>query len=64
MASAPIAILPAYQYRPGGSVQYMLAKGDFENPDEPRHATMGFIASSDNHSARPGQATRSSRVCR
>lgn len=46
--------LPAYQYRPAGSVQYMLAKGDFENPDEPRHATLGFIASSDNHSARPG----------
>jgi hypothetical protein len=46
--------LPAYQYRPGGSVQYMLAKGDFEKPDEPRHATMGFIASSDNHSARAG----------
>ena len=46
--------LPAYQYRPGGAVQYMLAKGDFENPDEPRHSTMGFIASSDNHSARPG----------
>jgi len=46
--------LAAYQYRPGGSVQYMLAKGDFENPEEPRHATMGFIGSSDNHSARPG----------
>jgi hypothetical protein len=46
--------LPAYQYRPGGSVQYMLAKGDFENPEEPRHSTMGFIASSDNHTARPG----------
>ncbi len=46
--------LPAYQYRPGGSVQYMLAKGDFENPDEPRHTTMGFLGSSDNHSARPG----------
>ncbi len=50
----PDCYLPSYQYRPGGSVQYMLAKGDFENPDEPRHATMGFIASSDNHSARPG----------
>jgi hypothetical protein len=46
--------LPAYEYRPGGSVQYMLAKGDFENPDQPRHTTMGFIASSDNHAARPG----------
>lgn len=46
--------LPAYQYRPGGAVQYILAKGDFENPERPRHSTMGFIASSDNHSARPG----------
>ena len=46
--------LPAYQYRPGGSVQYMLAKGDFTDPDAPRHATMGFLASSDNHTARPG----------
>ncbi len=46
--------LPAYQYRPGGSAQYILAKGDFENPEAPRHATMGFIASSDNHTARPG----------
>ena len=46
--------LPAFQYRPGGSVQYILAKGDFEDPEKPRHSTMGFIASSDNHSARPG----------
>ena len=46
--------LPAYQYRPGGSAQYILAKGDFENPEKPRHSTMGFIASSDNHTARPG----------
>ena len=46
--------LPAYQYRPGGSVQYILAKGDFEDPEKPRHSTMGFIASSDNHTARPG----------
>jgi hypothetical protein len=46
--------LPAYQYRPGGAVQYILAKGDFESPEAPRHTTMGFIASSDNHAARPG----------
>ncbi|MGB5812110.1 MAG: DUF3604 domain-containing protein [Polyangiales bacterium] len=46
--------LPSFQYRPGGSVQYILAKGDFEDPEDPRHTTMGFIASSDNHSARPG----------
>ena len=46
---------PSYAYRPGGSAQYMLAKGHFEAPDQPpRHATYGFIASSDNHLARPG----------
>jgi hypothetical protein len=39
---------PAFQYRPGGSVQYILARG---NLDE--HA-FGFIGSSDNHTARPG----------
>ena len=50
----PDCYLPSYQYRPGGSAQYILARGEFTNPDEPRHATMGFIASSDNHSARPG----------
>ena len=36
--------LPAFNYRPGGSAQAMVARG----------ARMGFIASSDNHSARPG----------
>jgi hypothetical protein len=46
---------PAYTYRPGGSAQYILAKGWFgEGGEPPRHATYGFIASSDNHTARPG----------
>ena len=36
------------------SAQYILAKGDFTDPDNPRHAKMGFISSSDNHRARPG----------
>ena len=36
--------LPAFNYRPGGAAQYMLAEGQ----------ELGFIASSDNHSARPG----------
>jgi hypothetical protein len=45
---------PSYAYRPGGSVQYILSRGSFEGSEEPRHATLGFIASSDNHSARPG----------
>lgn len=35
---------PSFSYRPGASAQYVLAKG----------ALFGFIASSDNHSARPG----------
>lgn len=35
---------PAFNYRPGGSVQAMVARG----------ADVGFIASSDNHTARPG----------
>jgi len=45
---------PSYSYRPGGSMQYILSRGSFEGSGEPRHATLGFMASSDNHSARPG----------
>ena len=45
---------PAFLARPGGSVQYVLARGRLEANAEPRHATYGFLASSDNHSARPG----------
>ena len=45
---------PSFEYRPGGSVQYILARGSFEDAESPRHTTLGFIASSDNHSARPG----------
>ncbi len=45
---------PSFLYRSGGAVQYILARGNFEDPDSPHHATFGFIASSDNHSARPG----------
>ncbi len=45
---------PSFNYRPGGSVQYILARGNFDDPSTPRHHVMGFIASSDNHSARPG----------
>lgn len=46
--------LPSYNYRPGGSAQLMLATSDFANPAAPQNQTWGFIASSDNHSARPG----------
>lgn len=44
---------PAYDTRPGGSVQYVLARGWFKD-GKARHARFGFIASSDNHTARPG----------
>ena len=46
--------LPTFMERPGGSVQYILAAGNFDQPGQPRHALFGFIASSDNHTARPG----------
>jgi len=44
---------PSFNYRPAGSAQYVLARGNFDG-DAPRHHVMGFIASSDNHTARPG----------
>ena len=47
--------LPAFNYRPRGSAQYGLAITNFEtSPNWPRRFRFGFIASSDNHSARPG----------
>ena len=45
---------PAFEYRPGGSVQYALALTDFSDPEKLRRFHFGFLASSDNHSARPG----------
>ncbi len=46
---------PAFNYRPGGSAQYLLALGNFdEDPGNPRRFRMGFMSSSDNHYARPG----------
>ena len=45
---------PAFMYRPGGSAQYVLARGRFDDPENPYHPIFGFIASSDNHTARPG----------
>jgi len=46
--------LPAFNYRPGGSVQYGLAISNFDQPEKPARFRFGFVASSDNHSARPG----------
>jgi len=45
---------PAFNYRPGGSVQYIMAIRNFDDPAQPRGARFGFISSSDNHYARPG----------
>ncbi len=46
--------LPSFNYRPKNSGQYALAIGNFDDPRAPRHFRFGFMASSDNHSARPG----------
>jgi len=46
---------PAYHYRPKSSVQYMMALSNFDAAEQPpRRLRFGFIASSDNHYARPG----------
>ena len=46
--------LPSFNYRPAGSAQYALAISNFDNPDVAERFRFGFIASSDNHRARPG----------
>ena len=45
---------PSFNYRPGTSAQYALAVTNFDTPNKPRRFEFGFMASSDNHSARPG----------
>ncbi len=46
---------PSFNYRPAGSAQYILALGGFDGDgSRPRRFRMGFMASSDNHFARPG----------
>jgi hypothetical protein len=46
--------MPAFNYRPGGSAQYVMALGNFDAPGQPRRFRFGFMSSSDNHFARPG----------
>ncbi|MGH7786691.1 MAG: DUF3604 domain-containing protein [Candidatus Binatia bacterium] len=45
---------PSFNFRPGNSAQYILSLTNFEDPADPKRAHFGFIASSDNHTARPG----------
>lgn len=50
----PDCFLPAFNYRPGNSVQYSLAITNFDDPNHPRNFRFGFIGSSDTHTARAG----------
>jgi len=45
---------PAFNYRPGGAAQYVMALRNFEDASVPERFRFGFMASSDNHYARPG----------
>ena len=45
---------PSFNYRPKSSVQYMMALGRDDGQGGPFRFDFGFIAASDNHSARPG----------
>ncbi len=45
---------PSFNYRPGVSTQYAMALTNFDDAADPKRFRFGFIASSDNHSARPG----------
>ncbi len=46
---------PAFNYRPMGAAQYVMALSNFDTPDgSPRRFRFGFMASSDNHFGRPG----------
>jgi hypothetical protein len=45
---------PSFNYRPGGSAQYVMALRSFAEGEEPLRFRFGFLSSSDNHFARPG----------
>jgi hypothetical protein len=45
---------PAFNYRPGGSAQYVMALRNFDDPGDPQRFRFGFMSSSDNHFARAG----------
>ena len=46
--------MPAFNHRPALSSQYALAITNFDDPERPKRFKFGFLASSDNHTARPG----------
>jgi hypothetical protein len=53
--TCPDCFLPAFNYRPRSSVQYIMTLADPEaQTSDARSFRFGFLASSDNHSARPG----------
>jgi hypothetical protein len=52
--SCPDCFVPSYNYRPKSSVQYIMSLGRPDAPEGARQFRFGFMASSDNHSARPG----------
>ena len=45
---------PSFNYRPKSSVQYIMALNDPDKPKEEGRFDFGFVAASDNHTARPG----------
>ncbi len=51
---------PAFNYRPKSSVQYIMALRRFDTPGAPERFDFGFMASSDNHMARPGTGYKES----
>jgi hypothetical protein len=51
---------PSFNYRPRSSVQYILGLSRPEQPDGTDRFRFGFIAASDNHSARPGTGYKES----
>ena len=46
--------LPAFNLRPKGTIQYLLAIQNFQKDDRVSKFRFGIVASSDNHKARPG----------
>ncbi|MBW2272252.1 MAG: DUF3604 domain-containing protein [Deltaproteobacteria bacterium] len=54
--SCPDCFLPSFGYRPASSAQYIMALSHFGDAPgaSPERFRFGFMASSDNHSARPG----------